>query len=170
MYPVPTQLIRSVTSMITIAYITFLRGNLGLNLDGKREPLQSEEQFWLEELSRAIHARGGTLSVSVPGVWPHHILQEILRGVDQIHLRFAGRMELDLLVLEAGTWQRPESERLTLELCLDDFGSLEELESFVASCPSKDRAPNLAFDDLERLLQGFGGDETKKQALLFQRN
>ena len=30
MYPVLTQLIRSVTSMVTIGYITLLRGNLGL--------------------------------------------------------------------------------------------------------------------------------------------
>ena len=31
MYPVLTQLIRSVTSMVTIGYITLLRGNLGLD-------------------------------------------------------------------------------------------------------------------------------------------
>ena len=30
MYPVPTQLICSITPILTIGYITFLRGNLGL--------------------------------------------------------------------------------------------------------------------------------------------
>ena len=32
MYPVPTQLICSITPILTIGYITFLRGNLGLDL------------------------------------------------------------------------------------------------------------------------------------------
>ena len=32
MYPVATQLICSITSIVTIGYITLLRGNLGLEL------------------------------------------------------------------------------------------------------------------------------------------
>ena len=32
MYPVPTQLICSITPILTIGYITFLRGNLGLEV------------------------------------------------------------------------------------------------------------------------------------------
>ena len=32
MYPVATQLICSITSIVTIGYITLLRGNLGLNI------------------------------------------------------------------------------------------------------------------------------------------
>ena len=62
MYPVLTQLIRSVTSMVTIGYITLLRGNLGLSADCAISPLHPrslcevrEEKlprapilFWLE--------------------------------------------------------------------------------------------------------------------------
>ena len=43
MYPVLTQLIRSVTSMVTIGYITLLRGNLGLKgIIPEFEPLSTD--------------------------------------------------------------------------------------------------------------------------------
>ena len=38
MYPVPTQLICSITPILTIGYITFLRGNLGLDQAGLLAP------------------------------------------------------------------------------------------------------------------------------------
>ena len=39
MYPVATQLICSITSIVTIGYITLLRGNLGLAVHGSVQNL-----------------------------------------------------------------------------------------------------------------------------------
>ncbi len=71
MYPVPTQLICSITPILTIGYIIFLRGNLGLvgGLEGLGYDPGRDPQKDLEVTIERAVAEGKRILLEVGGEW-----------------------------------------------------------------------------------------------------